>query len=232
MGENLKEIYIVYLTTNLVNKKIYIGVHKTYTPNEFDGYLGCGVQVNKPSSYKYAQTPFQFAVAKYGPKNFIRKTLKEFNNLEDALDLEAQLVTKEFIKRKDTYNITEGGNVPPHKLIPIHQYNLNGEYIQSFESIVLATKELVGVKSLSIARAIKTRGQTGGYLWSYDKVDKLETYDKVNKPKKVGQYTLDGKLVKVYDSVRECKKDFCGCVHVLAGTRKKAKGFTFKYIDC
>ena len=50
-------------------------------------------------------------------------------------------------------------------------------------------------------------------------------------PKKVGQYTLSGDLVKIYDSVRECKKDFCGCVHVLAGTRKKAGGFTFKYIE-
>lgn len=231
MEENLKEVYIVYLTTNLVNKKIYIGVHKTFTPNKFDGYLGCGVLVYKPSSYKYAQTPFQFAVAKYGPKNFIRKTLRVFDKLEDALDLEAWLVTKEFIKREDTYNITEGGNIPPHKLIPIHQYDLDGNYIQSFESITLATKELIGIKSLSIARAIKTQGQTGGYLWSYEKVEKLPIYNKVNKPRKVGQYTLEGELIKVYDSVRECKKDFCGCVHVLSGTRKKAGGYTFKYID-
>jgi hypothetical protein len=37
--------YIVYLTTNLVNKKIYVGVHETETPYEFDGYLGDGVTV-------------------------------------------------------------------------------------------------------------------------------------------------------------------------------------------
>ena len=30
--------YIVYKTTNLVNNYIYIGVHKTNTPYEFDGY--------------------------------------------------------------------------------------------------------------------------------------------------------------------------------------------------
>ncbi len=231
MGENLKEIYIVYLTTNIVNKKIYIGVHKTTTPDKFDGYLGCGVLTYKPSSYKYAQTPFQFAVAKYGPKNFIRKTLKTFNKLEDALDLEAWLVTKDFIKREDTYNIVEGGNIPPHKTKEIHQYDLDGNYIQSFESIILASRELTGIKSLSISRAIKTEGQSGGYLWSYDKVDKLPIYNKVNKPRKVAQYTLDGELVKVYDSVRACKKEFCGCVHVLAGTREKAGGYIFKYIN-
>ena len=30
--------YIVYLTTNLVNNKIYIGVHQTDNPDVFDGY--------------------------------------------------------------------------------------------------------------------------------------------------------------------------------------------------
>ena len=230
MGENLNKIYIVYLTTNLVNKKIYIGVHKTYS-HKFDGYLGCGVLDYKPSTYRFAQTPFQFAVAKYGPKNFIRVTLKEFDNLQDALNLEAQLVNKDFIKRSDTYNITEGGNLPPHQCIEVHQYDLNGQYIQSFESIALATKILKGTKSLNIARAIKTQGQAGGFMWSYNKLEQLPIYEKVNKPKKVGQYTLDGQLVKVYESVRECKRDFCGCVHVLAGTRKKAGGFVFKYIE-
>lgn len=37
--------YIVYLTTNLVNKKIYIGVHGTENPDKFDGYLGNGVKI-------------------------------------------------------------------------------------------------------------------------------------------------------------------------------------------
>ena len=34
--------YIVYQTINVVNNKVYIGVHKTETPYIFDGYLGCG----------------------------------------------------------------------------------------------------------------------------------------------------------------------------------------------
>ena len=34
--------YIVYKTTNLINGKIYIGVHRT-NPDIFDGYIGCGV---------------------------------------------------------------------------------------------------------------------------------------------------------------------------------------------
>ena len=34
--------YIVYQTTNLINNKIYIGVHKTVNPDIFDGYIGNG----------------------------------------------------------------------------------------------------------------------------------------------------------------------------------------------
>lgn len=33
--------YIVYKTTNLINGKIYVGVHRT-NPDIFDGYIGCG----------------------------------------------------------------------------------------------------------------------------------------------------------------------------------------------
>ena len=34
--------YIIYLTTNIVNKMIYIGIHATENPLGFDNYLGCG----------------------------------------------------------------------------------------------------------------------------------------------------------------------------------------------
>jgi hypothetical protein len=85
------EKYIVYLTINVVNLKIYIGVHKTNTPYEFDGYLGCGVKVN--ATLKNPTTPFQYAVKKYGSKNFKRHTLSIFDTKEEAYNLEKQLVT-------------------------------------------------------------------------------------------------------------------------------------------
>lgn len=40
--------YIVYLTRNVKNNKIYIGVHKTENPDIFDGYIGCGVNIFLP----------------------------------------------------------------------------------------------------------------------------------------------------------------------------------------
>lgn len=50
--------YIVYKTTNLVNNKIYIGVHKAKGEDKFGGYYGCGVNINFPASYKNPKTLF------------------------------------------------------------------------------------------------------------------------------------------------------------------------------
>ena len=122
--------YIVYITTNIVNKKIYIGVHKTQHPYGYDKYLGCGVTTNRPSSYEKASTPFQYAVKKYGPKNFIRKTLMVLDTLEEALKYEALIVNETFIKREDTYNIALGGGLPADNSIEIYQYSLDGTFIK------------------------------------------------------------------------------------------------------
>ena len=106
--------YIVYLTTCLVNSKIYVGVHQMENPNEFysdGGYLGCGVFISRPATYKKSKTPFQYAVNKYGVKNFKRYTIKSNLTRQEALELEAVLVDKEFISREDTYNVALGGNI-------------------------------------------------------------------------------------------------------------------------
>lgn len=128
MEDNLK--YIVYLTINLQNKKIYIGVHKTNNPDRFDGYIGNGVFISRPSTYEKSKTAFQYAVKKYGVKNFKRFTLRIFDTLEEALKLEAEIVNEQFIKREDTYNLVLGGGLPRDASIEIYQYSLNGDFIK------------------------------------------------------------------------------------------------------
>lgn len=50
--------YIVYQTINVINNKIYIGVHKTKNPDIFDGYVGCGCSIHEPNMYNNPKTPF------------------------------------------------------------------------------------------------------------------------------------------------------------------------------
>ena len=88
--------WILYKTTNNVNFKIYIGVHKVANTKQSRIYLGSGGAMKK-------------AIEKYGRENFTRVTLAEFNCSEDAYEAESEMVTKEFIKRPDTYNMRTGG---------------------------------------------------------------------------------------------------------------------------
>lgn len=199
--------YIVYETINLINNKIYIGVHKTRDSKIFDGYIGCGVSINNPSMYMNPKTPFQYAVRKYGIKNFKRTILQVFNTLEEALQLEKQLVNADFIKREDTYNISLGGNMGNY-YFPINQFDKNGNLIKSWDNMALAA-EALGVSYTSINNAKLFKGSCQGYFWSTDNTIDINEYSyHVGTP--TYKYSCNGKLVDSFDSVTEAAKD-AGC---------------------
>jgi hypothetical protein len=49
------------------------------------------------------------AIEKHGIENFEKEILAVFDDPEDMLELESQLVNNKFVKSKETYNICEGG---------------------------------------------------------------------------------------------------------------------------
>lgn len=89
-----KFIFTVYKTTNLINNRIYIGVHKTRNPN--DRYLGSGNLIKS-------------AIEKYGRENFQKEVLFLFSEAENAYLKEAELVDAAFLSQKETYNLRVGG---------------------------------------------------------------------------------------------------------------------------
>jgi hypothetical protein len=89
------EYYYVYKLTNLVNNKIYIGVHKS-TDIDKDNYLGSG-------------TSLLSAKLKYGESNFERVILYKFDRSECAYIVEKMIVDKDFIRKRDNYNECLGG---------------------------------------------------------------------------------------------------------------------------
>lgn len=90
------ETWILYQTTNLVNGKIYVGVHKVTKTSYSKHYIGSG-------------TALRLAIEKYGKNAFIRTTLAEFSCPDDAYSAELDMVTEEFCDRNDTYNMKTGG---------------------------------------------------------------------------------------------------------------------------
>lgn len=163
--------YIVYCTTNLKNGKVYIGVHKTQTPYEFDGYLGCGIKVptktDKPFKVLNPDTPFKRAINKYGYKSFYRTILSVFETEEEAYNLEERIVNTEFIKSKNSYNVAVGGNKPQAPTRVVLQYSIDGKYIKQWESITEAGNILaVGVPDI-IASCVEKQISAGGFVWRY-----------------------------------------------------------------
>lgn len=86
--------YTIYKITNKINGKIYIGQHVTKDVN--DNYMGSGKMLRR-------------AQKKYGIENFTKEILFIFSTKEEMNLKEAELVTKDFCLREDTYNICPGG---------------------------------------------------------------------------------------------------------------------------
>lgn len=86
--------YTIYIITNKINGRIYIGKHQTRDLN--DGYMGSGKHLKRSQK-------------KYGIDNFEKEILFQFDNEVDMNVKEAELVTEEFCLREDTYNICPGG---------------------------------------------------------------------------------------------------------------------------
>lgn len=96
--------YLIYKITNNINGKIYIGRHKTDRVD--DSYFGSGVALNR-------------AIKKYGKSNFTKEILHYCESYEDMVSLEREIVSEDFIKRSDVYNLMVGGEFQPHGLVTV-----------------------------------------------------------------------------------------------------------------
>jgi hypothetical protein len=92
--QNKRRFHTVYQTINLINNKIYIGAHST--DDLTDNYCGSGTNISR-------------AIIKYGRDSFKKDILHIFETPEEMFSKEKEIVTPEFLKRIDVYNIVEGG---------------------------------------------------------------------------------------------------------------------------
>ena len=83
-----------YKITNNINNHFYYGVHCTDNLN--DGYMGSGVRL-------------KYAYKKYGIENFSKEILKFFDNIQEAYEYEAEIVTEDLVHNSECYNIQCGG---------------------------------------------------------------------------------------------------------------------------
>lgn len=93
-------LYTVYMHTNKVNGKKYIGITcRTLKQRWLQG-----------SGYKHGK--FKFAVDKYGWDGFVHEIIAENLNREDAMRMEIELIEQHKTReRQHGYNVHFGGNI-------------------------------------------------------------------------------------------------------------------------
>ena len=92
----MQKQYFIYLTTNLINNKKYIGYHYGY---ENDNYLGSGTDILK-------------AIKKYGKENFSRQILEFCPDKKTTFEQEKYWIAYyNAVEDNNFYNLTEGGEL-------------------------------------------------------------------------------------------------------------------------
>ena len=133
-------------------------------------------------------------------------------------------------ERKDKIEPTKR---PRH--ITVYQYTLDGEYIDSYKDSCVAGREL-GIDDCTIGNCCRgTSKSAGGYMWSYEKKDKLDPYISNHFSKKVMQYSLEGIFIVEYNSIQEAS-ELTGIKHdniskCCRGKTKTSGGYQWKYFD-
>jgi len=97
----------IYKTINKINGKEYVGLHRIsgddilYEMSESgsifsDGYLGSGIRIKD-------------AIVKYGPENMRQELIFFSDDINKVSNYEEMIVTKEYAKNDNTYNLKVGG---------------------------------------------------------------------------------------------------------------------------
>lgn len=219
---NIKPMFIVYMTTNNVNSKMYIGVHKCTNLN--DGYMGSGYAIID-------------AIKKYGLINFSRKVLFCYDNAKDAYNKEEELVTEAIVNDDNYYNLVGGGisrkstsssTSQKHRKnalasgtnsIKITATNIETQQVLHFKSVAECSKYL-GIHRIGIERVFrKVSGYTQSHGWTFE----TEKYGKplplknrntpkyikfIKRKKSEGAYevTYNKKYIGTKKTIEEAKK--------------------------
>jgi NUMOD4 motif/NUMOD1 domain len=99
----------------------------------------------------------------------------------------------------------------------VSQYMMTGQKIALFKSIKAASiKTKISASSIIAACKLKTMVSAGGYLWQYGNGDLVIDVSYYNKfieksksktTKAITQFTIEGKIVKSYDSITQAAKN-------------------------
>lgn len=215
----------IYCIVNTDNQKKYVGSSKNIYQRlqKHRAYLRKNMHENKKlqnSWNKHGEDSFQYFILELCPEEqllereqFHIDTMKPWYNITlevQRLKMSEESRVKMSKSRKEGF---KRGTVKLYQEKPIHQYTLDGQYIQSFKSIKEASKKTKVTRSC-INRFLEGLYKKGGnFLWSLTKEDCLPPYqkaphnmDKIKKP--INVIDVIAHTTTPYDSLT----DFCNAI--------------------
>ena len=172
-----QKLYSVYMHVNKINGKRYIGISHDVKRRWQNG-----------SGYKLHV--FGKAIEKYGWDNFDHIIVAENLSLEQAKQMEIELINKYQSKvHHNGYNVRGGGDMQDNLYVPILQFSPEGLFIKRYDGIRIAAKEL-NICDVDILEACKGKNRTsGGYIWRYEKdIEDIASFCKTINPLEYSRY--------------------------------------------
>lgn len=151
MARKKANIHYIYKTTCNVTGRWYIGMHSTYSLD--DGYMGSGKRL-------------RYSIRKYGVENHTKEILEFFENREELIKREVEIVTKELVDDPMCMNLREGGTGG----FSIEQQRLNAIKSNNKQKLLRDDLDWVNKKSEALSKSIKKAYEDG-------KIDRCINYN-------------------------------------------------------
>lgn len=209
----------IYITTNLINGKRYIG-QKTFSFKRYcywKEYLG-------------SRSGIKAAIKKYGKNNFTKEIVFIAFSKEELNKAEKQYINFfNAVKSQDFYNFMDGGE--GHHRTKEVKNTFTKEHKEKISQALKNHAVSQETKEKIKRTKIKNGSNKHSEEWKQQH-SKNVSREKNGKARKVGQYTLDGQLIKIWPCMTEAEKELNikNIYKVCLNRRKTAGGFKWKYL--
>jgi len=160
--------HFVYLTTNLVNGKQYVGDHSSDNLN--DGYLGSGIVIVK-------------AIKKFGKEKFQREILEQFDSKNKAENSQQKYIEQFNTLVPNGYNISPTGGI---HWGGVHSEESKQRMSESKKGISLNKKHKESLRKSMIG---KNKGSSNGMWGKHISKENKQKLSLFHKGKKISEKT-------------------------------------------